>query len=205
MLTLLLTVVRMTLVLSARSKLPRMISYSFPSHKLWNMSTNIFVDKYVEKYGKSTWELDAHPFSMLSLTMHLSFRHFVLNRSMAFWFLSENLKFFIHFNDCNSQRMTNQSTWGCRCPTGIQVAPDGGRILQGCSRINESPNHKKQQSPVDHVVDVDLGGDGLRGAHHQDGRAPQLRNVSVPQSVGHMAHPFLKPLKSVVFVHISIN
>ena len=50
MLTLLLTVVRMTLVLSARSKLPRMISYSFPSHKLWNMSTNIFVDKYVEKY-----------------------------------------------------------------------------------------------------------------------------------------------------------
>ena len=99
--------------------------------------------------------------------------------------------------------MTNQSTWGCRCPTGIQVAPDGGRILQGCSRINESANHKKH-SPVDHVVDMDLGGDGLRGAHHQDGRAPQLRNVSVPQSVCHVAHPFLKPLL-LLSIHISIK
>ena len=52
--TLLLTVVRITLVLSARSKLPRMISYSFPSHKLWNMSTNIFVDKY-GKIHLGTW------------------------------------------------------------------------------------------------------------------------------------------------------
>merc|ERR1719507_561715 len=42
---------------------------------------------------------------------------------------------------------------------------------------------------VDHVVDVDLGGDCLRGAHHKDGRAPQLRNVSIPQSVCHVAHP----------------
>ena len=167
MLTLLLTVVRMTLVLSARSKLPRMISYSFPSHKLWNMSTNIETNIWTNiktskgtfmwtNMGKAIWELAAQPFSMKGLTMHLSLRHFVLNRSMAFWFLSENLKCFIHFNDCNSLRVTNQSTWGCRCPTGTQVAPDEGRILQGCRKMNKWIKQHNFKN-----------GDGLRSAYHQ--------------------------------------
>ena len=58
MVTLLLTVVRITERLSALSKFPRIISYNFPSHR----------------------------------TIDFRERHFVRKRSIAFWFLSENLK-----------------------------------------------------------------------------------------------------------------
>ena len=44
--------------------------------------------------------------------------------------------------------------------------------------------------PVNHVVHMDLGGNCLRGSHHKDCRASQLRDVSVPKGVRHMAHPF---------------
>ena len=42
---------------------------------------------------------------MLRLTMHFSLRHFVLKRSMAFWFLSENLEIEIQSNFCNPPRV----------------------------------------------------------------------------------------------------
>merc|ERR550532_2209760 len=66
-----------------------------------------------------------------------------------------------------------------RKPEGVVVPPEF-KSLQTRAEFCKA---------VDHVVDMDLGGDGLGGAHHKDGRAPQLRNVSVPQSVCHVAHP----------------
>ena len=123
------------------------------------------------------------------LTMHFSFKHFVLRRSIAFWFLSENLK---RNAWCEHLRESNLNTWVCHCPIGTQVVQGEGRTWQGweerfefnhlCpfSIINCFISLYKFQSPVNHVVHMDLGSDGLSGSHHQDSSASQLGKVRVP-------------------------
>ena len=133
---------------------------------------------------------------MLILTMHFSLRHFVLKRSIAFWFLSENLNIWmrIHFNQyCNSLvprydlNINLRVSLSHRNSSRSRRGQNFARLLKQ-EQLTKSRDAKIQ--PVDHVVDMDLGGDGLGCAHHKDRRVSQLGNVSVPQGVRHMAHSF---------------